>query len=76
MDDLESGWEIVRDYDRVYEYKEISYILKEKHLRLMCSHYVRHVAVSQRFENEYADMSYVESFSNLLYKFIVMLFPR
>ena len=28
----------------------ISYILKEKYCHLMCSHYVSHVAASQRFE--------------------------
>ena len=33
----------------------------------MCSHYVRHVAALQRFENEYADMSCAESFSAKLY---------
>lgn len=39
----------------------------------MCSHYNRHVTVPELFENEYADVSRVESLSAKLYIIVFTL---
>ena len=48
-------------------------MLKDKHLTLVCLCFIRHMKVSQRFENEYADVSHVQIFSDKLYINVFML---
>ena len=40
----------------------------------MFLHYVCHVSTSQGFKNEYADVSYIESFSTKLYTNVFTLY--
>ena len=50
----------VHIYSLYYHLKYIEnllYILKQKHLDLMCSYYIGHVAASRYFENKDADVS-------------------